>query len=201
MEKRKENKMEIREIHFDECKSKTDVLQKIFKEYSEISVQGIKKILEHHQAEPKYYMTYISIMAKKNLISRCGAEEFITASGRKRNSPKYRWIGVPPKPINNDGNNSPEFEIDNMLSSMRKQLVEEFAPLMKVKKELNDSRQELIEVLDENTRLKKELQMKEEVIAMFPRKIKEQCEKIVEEFAKYFGVTRKNIVEILNRNI
>jgi hypothetical protein len=108
---------------------------------------------------------------------------------------------VPPKPINNDGNNSPEFEIDNMLSSMRKQLVEEFAPLVKVKKELNDSRQELIEVLDENTRLKKELQMKEEVIAMFPRKIKEQCEKIVEDFAKYFGVTRKNIVEILNRNI
>jgi hypothetical protein len=35
--------MEVREIEFTDCKSRNKVLQKIFKEYQEISVQEVKE--------------------------------------------------------------------------------------------------------------------------------------------------------------
>jgi len=105
----------------------------------------------------------------------------------------YEWIGqekVKNKPpiITNEE----EQLVDKLLSDMRKQLVIELSPLLRVRKELYNTRKELVEVLDENKRLKNTLQKKDEFVGLCFKKIGEQSNKIIEDFVKYFGGNKED---------
>jgi len=156
------------------------------------------------------FSTGISFLKNKGIVKIVGKEQFKDTRGRDRLSPIYEWVDKPvsyeseikTRMILSNGtppiHNNEEDIFDVYLENMRKGLVEKFVPLVKSQKELQIVKKELCEILDENKRLHSEIEIKNNIIDGFKKKVNEQCEKVISDIASYFGVHEEKIMNILS---
>lgn len=177
-----------------------------------ISKQNLVKILKKANVENfSSFSTGISVLKNKGIVKIVGKEQFKDIHGRDRLSPIYEWVDKPvsyesglkkTRMILSNGtppiHNNEEDIVDVYLENMRKGLVEKFVPLVKSQKELQIAKKELCEILDENKRLRTEIEIKNNIIDGFKKKVNEQCGKVISDIASYFGVHEEKIMNILS---
>jgi hypothetical protein len=198
--------MEIKKINFQNCKNLTEMVKRIFDVYQEINSINIRKILRENNIDSgtiNSISSTVSQLAKSKKIQIIRSEKCLTDSKIYRLAPVYKWVDNEPvsidiiKDIQDEIFSKEEQVIDNVLSLMRQQLIQEFAPLLKVQKELQSVKKELIEVLDENRKLKDKIQKRDIFLGNVSKKIQNQYDQIIEGFANYFNVTKQSIEIIL----
>ena len=202
-------------------KTRGDLVYDVVLNNGQISARNLTKILESGKIPnaPSFALTTLSMLVKQNKLEKCGYE--LPTPPSRRRSKMYKIVD----PATNSNNGNLEMSsfvmtkeegitskptthynpdiitcIDKSLSNMRKQLIDELAPLLKLKKQFINVKNELNETLDEIERLKIEIQKRDDVILAIHKKIQNQSEEIIEEFARFFNVKIDCIKTLLKDN-